>query len=81
MSYCIDAAQTVGSIDVDIKKIGCGFMAFSEFKWLCISLQEYFIVVKMEKFQFHNLLVENGDIVIRNLLPALNLPKDSNCIS
>jgi cysteine desulfurase/selenocysteine lyase len=38
MSYCIDAAQTVGSIDVDIKKIGCGFMAFSEFKWLCISL-------------------------------------------
>src|ERR671911_709003 len=33
--YCIDAAQTVGSIEVDVKKIGCDFMAFPGFKWLC----------------------------------------------
>jgi cysteine desulfurase/selenocysteine lyase len=33
--YCIDAAQTVGSIKVDVKKIGCDFMAFPGFKWLC----------------------------------------------
>lgn len=33
--YCIDAAQTVGSIKVDVKKIGCHFMAFPGFKWLC----------------------------------------------
>ena len=33
--YCIDAAETVGSINVDVKKIGCDFMAFPSFKWIC----------------------------------------------
>lgn len=33
--YCIDAAQTVGSIEVDVKKINCDFMAFPGFKWIC----------------------------------------------
>ena len=33
--YCIDAAQTVGSIRVDVKEIGCDFMAFPGFKWVC----------------------------------------------
>ena len=33
--YCIDAAQTVGSIKIDVKKIGCDFMAFPAFKWIC----------------------------------------------
>ena len=33
--FCIDAAQTVGSIDVDVKQIGCDFMAFPAFKWIC----------------------------------------------
>jgi cysteine desulfurase/selenocysteine lyase len=33
--YCIDAAQSVGSINVDVKKIECNFMAFPSFKWIC----------------------------------------------
>ncbi|CAN5542386.1 cysteine desulfurase [soil metagenome] len=33
--FCIDAAQTVGSVEVDVKKIGCDFMAFPAFKWIC----------------------------------------------
>jgi cysteine desulfurase/selenocysteine lyase len=33
--FCIDAAQTAGSIRVDVKKIGCDFIAFPGFKWLC----------------------------------------------
>jgi len=33
--FCIDAAQSVGSIGVDVKKIGCDFMAFPAFKWIC----------------------------------------------
>ncbi|HEU4822897.1 MAG TPA: aminotransferase class V-fold PLP-dependent enzyme [Nitrososphaeraceae archaeon] len=33
--FCIDAAQTVGSLEIDVKKIGCDFMAFPAFKWLC----------------------------------------------
>lgn len=32
---CIDAAQSAGTIPVDVKKIGCHFMAFPGFKWLC----------------------------------------------
>ena len=35
MLFCIDAAQTVGSVEVDVKKIGCDFMAFPAFKWIC----------------------------------------------
>ena len=33
--FCIDAAQSVGTIPVDVKKIGCDFMSFPGFKWLC----------------------------------------------
>jgi cysteine desulfurase/selenocysteine lyase len=33
--YSIDAAQSVGTIDVDVKEIGCDFLAFPGFKWLC----------------------------------------------
>jgi cysteine desulfurase / selenocysteine lyase len=33
--YCVDGAQTVGSIEIDVKKIGCDFMAFPAFKWIC----------------------------------------------
>lgn len=33
--FCVDAAQSVGTIPIDVKKIGCHFMAFPGFKWLC----------------------------------------------
>lgn len=33
--FCVDAAQTAGTIKVDVRKIGCHFMAFPGFKWLC----------------------------------------------
>src|SRR5437867_6242410 len=33
--FCVDAAQSAGSIPIDVKKIGCHFMAFPGFKWLC----------------------------------------------
>jgi cysteine desulfurase / selenocysteine lyase len=33
--FCIDAAQSVGTLEVDVKKIGCDFMAFPAFKWIC----------------------------------------------
>jgi cysteine desulfurase / selenocysteine lyase len=33
--FCVDAAQSAGTIKVDVKKIGCHFMAFPAFKWLC----------------------------------------------
>jgi cysteine desulfurase/selenocysteine lyase len=33
--YSIDAAQSVGTINVDVRKIGCDFLAFPGFKWIC----------------------------------------------
>jgi cysteine desulfurase/selenocysteine lyase len=33
--FFLDAAQTVGCLPVDVKKIGCDFMAFTGSKWLC----------------------------------------------
>ncbi len=33
--FCIDAAQSAGTVPIDVKKIGCHFMAFPGFKWLC----------------------------------------------
>lgn len=33
--FCLDAAQTVGCLHVDVKKIGCDFAAFPGSKWLC----------------------------------------------
>jgi cysteine desulfurase / selenocysteine lyase len=33
--FCIDAAQSAGTVAIDVKKIGCHFMAFPGFKWLC----------------------------------------------
>jgi len=35
MLYSIDAAQSIGTINVDVKKIGCDFLAFPGFKWIC----------------------------------------------
>ena len=33
--YSIDAAQSLGTINVDVKKIDCDFLAFPGFKWIC----------------------------------------------
>lgn len=33
--FCVDAAQSAGTIPIDVKKIGCDFMSFPGFKWLC----------------------------------------------
>ena len=33
--FCLDVAQTVGCLPVDVKKINCDFMAFTGSKWLC----------------------------------------------
>ena len=33
--FFLDAAQTVGCLPVDVKKINCDFMAFTGSKWLC----------------------------------------------
>lgn len=36
--FCLDAAQTVGCLPVDVKKLGCDFAAFPGSKWLCAPL-------------------------------------------
>jgi cysteine desulfurase/selenocysteine lyase len=31
----IDGAQSVGAVDVDVKKMNCDFLSFPAFKWIC----------------------------------------------
>lgn len=33
--FSIDGAQSVGAINVDVKKIRCDFLSFPAFKWIC----------------------------------------------
>lgn len=33
--FCVDGAQSAGTIPIDVRRIGCHFMAFPGFKWLC----------------------------------------------
>jgi cysteine desulfurase/selenocysteine lyase len=33
--FCVDAAQSAGAIPIDVRRIGCDFMAFTGFKWIC----------------------------------------------
>ena len=33
--FCVDAAQSAGTIPIDVKTMGCHLMAFPGFKWLC----------------------------------------------
>lgn len=33
--FFVDAAQTVGCMDVNVRRIGCDFMSFNGSKWLC----------------------------------------------
>jgi cysteine desulfurase / selenocysteine lyase len=33
--FCVDAAQSAGALPINVKQIGCHFMAFPGFKWLC----------------------------------------------
>ena len=33
--FSIDGAQSVGAIEVDVKKIKCDFLSFPAFKWVC----------------------------------------------
>ncbi len=33
--FSIDGAQSVGAINVDVKKIKCDFLSFPAFKWIC----------------------------------------------
>lgn len=33
--FCVDAAQSAGAVPIDVRKIGCHFMAFPGFKWIC----------------------------------------------
>jgi cysteine desulfurase/selenocysteine lyase len=33
--FAIDGAQSVGAINIDVKKIRCDFLSFPAFKWIC----------------------------------------------
>src|SRR6478735_1842651 len=53
--FSIDGAQSVGAINVDVKKIKCDFLSFPAFKWICGPLGiGIFYVNKKEEIYYYN---------------------------
>jgi cysteine desulfurase/selenocysteine lyase len=46
--FLIDGAQSVGAVDVDVKKIDCDFLSFPAFKWVCGPLGIGVLYIKKE---------------------------------
>jgi cysteine desulfurase / selenocysteine lyase len=75
--FCVDAAQSAGTISVDVKKIGCHFMAFPGFKWLCgpIGIGVFYCSKKAsEMLDPPEIGGESATLSEQNLLAYLDMP-------
>jgi cysteine desulfurase / selenocysteine lyase len=75
--FCVDAAQSVGTISVDVKKIGCDFMAFPGFKWLCgpTGIGVFYCSKKAsEALEPPEIGVESATLSEQNILAYLAMP-------
>jgi cysteine desulfurase / selenocysteine lyase len=62
--YFIDAAQTVGCLDVDVNKINCNFMSFNGSKWLCGPMGTGIFFCKKESNEMLEPLQVGGESAI-----------------
>jgi cysteine desulfurase / selenocysteine lyase len=75
--FCVDAAQSAGTISVDVKKIGCHFMAFPGFKWLCgpIGIGVFYCSKKaFEILEPPEIGSESATLSDQNILTYLDMP-------
>jgi cysteine desulfurase/selenocysteine lyase len=75
--FSIDAAQSVGAINVDVKKIKCDFLSFPAFKWVCGPLGIGILYVNKKAMnELEPLFVGAGSAIIgNNNKPSSNLSK------
>ena len=65
--FSIDAAQSVGAINVDVKKIKCDFLSFPAFKWICGPLGIGILYVNKKAMnELEPLFVGAGSAIIGN---------------
>jgi cysteine desulfurase / selenocysteine lyase len=75
--FCIDAAQSAGTIPVDVKKIGCDFMSFPGFKWLCgpTGIGVFFCSKKVFEMVAPSVIGgESATLSDQNILAYLDMP-------
>jgi cysteine desulfurase/selenocysteine lyase len=75
--FCVDAAQSAGTIPVDVKKIGCDFMAFPGFKWLCgpIGIGVFYCSKKAsEMLEPPAIGVESATLSERDVIAYFDMP-------
>jgi cysteine desulfurase/selenocysteine lyase len=75
--FCVDAAQSAGTISVDVKKIGCHFMAFPGFKWLCgpIGIGVFYCSKKaFEILEPPEIGSESATLSEQNIIAHLDMP-------
>ncbi len=75
--FCVDAAQSAGTISVDVKKMGCHFMAFPGFKWLCgpMGIGVFYCSKKaFEILEPPEIGSESATLSDQNILTYLDMP-------
>jgi cysteine desulfurase / selenocysteine lyase len=74
--FSIDAAQSVGAINVDVKKIKCDFLSFPAFKWICGPLGIGILYVNKKAMnELEPLFVGAGSAKIENNKNTSNISK------
>ncbi|HEY0579316.1 MAG TPA: aminotransferase class V-fold PLP-dependent enzyme [Candidatus Nitrosocosmicus sp.] len=74
--FSIDAAQSVGAINVDVKKIKCDFLSFPAFKWICGPLGIGILYVNKKAMnELEPLFVGAGSAKIENNKNSSNISK------
>ncbi len=60
--FSIDGAQSVGAIEVDVKKIKCDFLSFPAFKWICgpLGIGVLYVNKKVMNDEFEPVFVGSG---------------------
>jgi cysteine desulfurase/selenocysteine lyase len=75
--FCVDAAQTAGTIPIDVKKIGCHFMAFPGFKWLCgpIGIGAFYCSKKASEMLMPPAIgIESATLSDQNIIAYFDMP-------
>ncbi len=66
--FSIDGAQSVGAIEVDVKKIKCDFLSFPAFKWVCgpLGIGVLYVNKKVMNDEFEPVFVGAGTAQIES---------------
>lgn len=81
--FSIDGAQSVGAIEVDVKKIKCDFLSFPAFKWVCgpLGIGVLYVNKKVMDTEYEPVFVGAGTAQIELLKDGRKNSKGGNSTS